>query len=161
MTLGERAIAIAEQAHMNQKRRNGEPYIMHPRRVADKLTGDTQEARGRIKAIALLHDVLEDTPITVEYLRKAKIPEDVIQAVAWLTRTKSASSGAPKENYFEYIMGLIGFGNKDVLLVKLADLADNLSDLEEGSMKDKYRFAQYILSEEMNRKYPMWISPEM
>ena len=140
MTITEKAIEIAERAHYKQKRRNGEPYILHPRRVADKVVGDNREATDKIKSIALLHDVLEDTPMTVEYLRKSEIPEDIIQAVAWLTRN-------PKENYFEYIMGLIECGIKEVILVKLADLEDNLSDLEEGSMKDKYRFAQYVLRE--------------
>lgn len=131
-SLREQALKIAEAAHHGQKRRNGENYIEHPKRVAGMVSGD------REVVLALLHDVLEDTPITQEGLREAGIPENVMAPLVWLTRNKG-------ENYFNYIMRIKNSGHNEIILVKLADLDDNLRDLEEGSMKDKYRFAQYVL----------------
>jgi (p)ppGpp synthase/HD superfamily hydrolase len=141
-TITERATKLAELAHHNQKRRNGEPYILHPRRVAAGVEGWDTVSADRVKAIAILHDVLEDTPFTQQDLREAGIPEHVIAPVVLLTRGE-------KENYFDYITRLRDCGHNDVILVKLSDLNDNLIDLEEGSMKDKYRFAQYMLRQQI------------
>jgi (p)ppGpp synthase/HD superfamily hydrolase len=132
-------IDIAERvaclAHAGQERENGEPYIKHPKRVVEKLV------RVDEKCIAWLHDVLEDTGCTETVLRNEGIPEDIITAVKFLTRAKD-------QNYYDYIMNIMLKGPISTIRVKLADLSDNLTDLKEGSRKDKYRFAYKLLEVE-------------
>lgn len=149
----ERAADIAELAHKGQKRKDGKPYITHPQAVADIVSNhffDLMPAnasaranwsvcKNHIIAAALLHDTIEDTFITSEYLRNAGMPEMVIEIVQLCTKK-------PGENYFDFIMRLQESGYVGAKIVKLADLRHNMSDLKEGSMKDKYRFAQYLLS---------------
>jgi len=133
MNLIEQAKAYATMAHEGQTRKDRKtPYITHPEAVAGMLTGDDITI-----AAAWLHDVLEDTCSTEEALR-AQFPKEVVDIVKLLTRVK-------KETYRDYIMRIVQSENKKAMRVKLADLAHNMSTLEEGSMKDKYRFAQDIL----------------
>lgn len=126
------AESIAWNVHNGQKRWDGEEYINHPQRVAELV--DTDE----LKIIAWLHDVLEDTNITVDYLDK-HFSSDITNSIIALTRRKT-------ENYKEFILRCSK--NINARLVKIADLKDNLSNLKEGSMKDKYRLALYILENE-------------
>ena len=71
----ERAIALAAQAHEGQVDKAGAPYILHPLRMM--LSVDTPEAR----VAAVLHDVVEDTPVSLEELRVEGFSEAVIGAV--------------------------------------------------------------------------------
>lgn len=82
-------------------------------------------------AAAFLHDVLEDTKYNLD-----NFPIDIQHIVYNLSRKD--------ETYFDYIMR-ISKDNYQVIAIKLADLECNMKDLQEGSMKDKYRFADYIL----------------
>ena len=127
----ERAIFLAENAHKGQKMRNGEPYFNHCKRVADLLCSY------RLKTIAILHDVIEDTSVSCEDLLDEGFNIGIVDAVLCLSRRKG-------ENYFDFIFRCCH--NYDAVLVKLADLCDNMSDLKEGSLKDKYRFARNILN---------------
>ena len=131
-TIVEQAEQIARQAHKGQTRWGGEPYIIHPQAVAESVYSETE------KAAAWLHDVLEDTQVTKEELHLQSIPESVIQIVELLTRCKD-------ETYFDHIIKLIKSENQRAINVKLADLQNNMSTLKEGSLKDKYRLAHYIL----------------
>jgi (p)ppGpp synthase/HD superfamily hydrolase len=77
---------LAERAHAGQVDKAGAPYIGHPRRVADRVRrhgGDVAQ-----QAAALLHDVLEDSPVTVDDLRAAGVPDAVVTAVVALTRRR-------------------------------------------------------------------------
>jgi (p)ppGpp synthase/HD superfamily hydrolase len=153
MKLVNLAHEIATRAHAGQTRKNGVPYITHAEAVATIIDQDfytlmpySEAARNNwvpmknyIIMAALLHDTFEDTDITEEDLVKAGFPIIVIEMVRNVTKL-------PGETYFDFIMRLQETGHIGSKMVKLADLRHNLSDLKEGTMKDKYRFAQYILS---------------
>lgn len=112
------AEALATVAHSGQSRKgSGEPYIEHPRRVAASATS------WRTRCVAWLHDVTEDTPVTTGTLLKL-FPAEVLEAVGHLTRAEG-------EKYSEYIDWLVAHGSRIALLVKAADLADNLRDVED------------------------------
>lgn len=144
---------LATEAHKGQKRKDGKPYISHPEAVAHiveqdffSLIPDNDAARQNwspmknfVIMAALLHDTIEDTYITSDRLRMEGFPEMVIDIVKTVTKL-------PGENYFEFTMRIVESGNVGAKVVKLADLRHNMSDLAEGSMLDKYRFATYVLS---------------
>jgi (p)ppGpp synthase/HD superfamily hydrolase len=109
MALAER---IAREAHRGQVDKSGVDYIEHPARVAASVDGDAA------KAIAWLHDVLEDTSVTFEQLLMDGIPYWIACAVDTLSRKSN-------ETYREFI-ARIGDSGPIVIAVKLADLRDNL-----------------------------------
>ena len=76
------ALSIARQAHEGQLDKAGVDYIEHPIYVASQV--DTEEE----KAVALLHDVIEDGPVSAEELLQAGLPETVVTAVQVLTKKK-------------------------------------------------------------------------
>ena len=116
------AQAIAIQAHEGQKRTDGSSYINHPKRVADAV-------EARLKPIAWLHDVVEDTRVTLEDLKKVGFPLYIIEAVDLLTHRK----GEPNLSYWGKIKT-----NPDALAVKLADINDNVNDTPSEYAKQKY-----------------------
>ncbi len=110
-----RAMIIATDAHEGQMRKGGIlPYIIHPSRVADLLETETE------KAIAWLHDVIEDTPLTFVDLMDKGVNALIRQTVWILTHNKKANS------YEEYIQ--IVSENPLAKRIKIADIVDNLSD---------------------------------
>ncbi len=125
-----KCLEIAKEVHKDQKRRNGEPYVNHPIRVTENFFTN------KMRCIALLHDVIEDTGVTDEELRLKGVDRDMIKVVKILSRKEG-------ETYYDFIMR-IG-QNEDAITIKIADINDNLKDLKEGSMKDKYRLALYVL----------------
>ena len=107
----EKALQIAAKAHEGQKDKDGQPYILHPLRVMNAVDGE------EAKIAAVLHDVIEDSPVTEEDLRNEGFSEAVITAVRCLTHGKS-------ESYADYV---IRCSNNDIACqVKLADLEDNV-----------------------------------
>ena len=112
------AHAIAVRAHEGQSRKGaGEPYINHVERVADSLYG------WELKSIAYLHDTIEDTYITSETLMSVGIPADIVGPVVLLTRHDGLT-------YTQFIDRMIEDNNPKVLKVKVADIEDNLRDLD-------------------------------
>lgn len=109
-TLG-RAIAIAALAHQEQTDKAGAPYILHPLRLLLRMQADVE------KMAAVLHDVVEDTTWTLDALRDEGFPEEVLQAVACLTRQQH-------ETYAAFIERVTH--NPIARRVKLADLEDNM-----------------------------------
>ena len=107
-----KALEFAALKHAGQKRRNGDNYIIHPIRVSQEVK--TQKQR----IIALLHDTVEDTETTLEEITEAFGPE-ISEAVDALTHRTN-------EPYATYIQRVKK--NSDAIQVKLADIADNLSD---------------------------------
>ena len=107
------ALSIAKKAHKGQYDKAGVDYIEHPLFVASLV--DTQEE----KAVALLHDVLEDSPYTAEKLILASLPETVVSAVQILTKKK----GQDYQQYLDLVKS-----SPIARRVKLADLKHN-SDL--------------------------------
>lgn len=75
----ELAFQIAKKAHAGQVDKAGNDYILHPMTVASYMDTDTE------KAVAYLHDVLEDTNITVDQLRN-QFPKEIVDTVIILTR---------------------------------------------------------------------------
>jgi (p)ppGpp synthase/HD superfamily hydrolase len=105
---------IARQAHSGQKDKAGADYIEHPRRVAERFDPVTQPDE---YATAWLHDVIEDTPISPEYLRASGIPQNVVEAVQLLTKDDREMD---LDQYYARILT-----NPLALAVKAADIADN------------------------------------
>ena len=124
------ALSIAKKAHKGQYDKAGVDYIEHPLFVASLV--DTQEE----KAVALLHDGLEDSPYTAEKLILASLPETVVSAVQILTKKK----GQDYQQYLELVKS-----SPIARRVKLADLKHNsdLSRLATVTEKDLERLEKY------------------
>ena len=124
------ALSIARKAHEGQLDKAGVDYIEHPIYVASQV--DTEEE----KAVALLHDVIEDSPVSAEELLIAGLPEEVVTAVQVLTKKKEQDY----QTYLETVKK-----NPLARVVKLADLKHNsdLSRLSSITEKDKERLKKY------------------
>jgi (p)ppGpp synthase/HD superfamily hydrolase len=107
-----RAIRIAAEAHADQLDKAGRPYILHPIRVMQRVHQHGPVA----EIVAVLHDVIEDTAMTLEQLISLGFGQDVIAGVDAITRREG-------EDYFDYIERC----SRDYIgcIVKLADLEDN------------------------------------
>lgn len=103
------AQAVARVAHYGQRDKGGESYIEHPRRVSAAVPIDCAAA-------ALLHDVVEDTPVTLAHLEAAGFTPRTLAAVDALTRRDG-------ETYRAYIERCVA--NPTARVVKVADLDDN------------------------------------
>jgi (p)ppGpp synthase/HD superfamily hydrolase len=110
MSTIEKALQIAARAHEGQQDKDGQPYILHPLRVMGAVEG------GPAKIVAVLHDVIEDTAIIIEDLRREGFDEEILAAVACLTHHEG-------EPYAEYVVRCKQ--NEIARRVKLADLEDN------------------------------------
>ncbi len=134
MTKLERAKEIAEKAHKGQTRWDGiEPYFNHPLRVAKAVKKYGQDAQ----IVAILHDVVEDTEVTLEGL--SEFGEVITQAVAAITKKD-------KEDYLQYLKRVRE--NRLASLVKIADITDNLNGLgKQRQRRRAYKLARFILEE--------------
>lgn len=128
-----RAYEWAKKAHAGQRRKTGEPYIMHPVAVARIVAVEFMMDAGSVAA-AFLHDIVEDTPCTVEELRAA-FGEDVAFLVKVVTKPKYREEGSgnddKQENNFRQLLDSMRHDIRAVL-VKLADRLHNMRTL--GSM---------------------------
>ena len=109
--LTRKAMVIAYNAHHKQTDKSGVPYIFHPISVAEQMHDEYTTC------IALLHDTVEDTSVTLEELSK-EFPKEVVDAVALLTHDKSVS-------YDEYLRKIKT--NAMATAVKVADVNHNSS----------------------------------
>lgn len=107
----DRAIALASQAHFGQVDKAGAPYILHPLRVMMRMGDDDS------RIVAILHDVVEDSDITLDDLRAEGFPALLVDAIDALTRRQ-------REDYEVFILR-VG-QNSIARSVKIADLRDNL-----------------------------------
>lgn len=125
-----KAMKLAYEAHKGQYDKSGLPYVFHPFHLAEQM--DTEET----VTAALLHDVMEDTDVTLEDLRKMGFPDAVLDALALLTHD-------PSIPYLEYVEHLKS--NLIAKSVKLADLTHNsdLSRLPVVTEKDLERVEKY------------------
>jgi len=122
MSTLERAIAIAAEAHAGQKNKDGDPYILHPVRVMMRQDGLDARMAG------ILHDVVEDSPWTIEQLRAEGFSEEVLAAVDSMTHRDD-------EDYFDYVKR--AGANPISRRVKLADLEDNMNIMRLAEVRDK------------------------
>lgn len=131
-----KAMVIAYNAHHGQVDKSGIPYIFHPIHIAEQMDDEIS------CTVALLHDVVEDTNVTLEELEKI-FPLKVTEAVKLLTRKNDIE-------YLKYIESIKG--NCIATKVKLADLDHNLdsSRMPKGKsierLIDRYKKAKVILN---------------
>ena len=129
------ALWLATVAHHGQKDKSGVAYIYHPMAVAEMMTTPEE------KMVAFLHDVLEDTPVTVEDLVYAGFPGVVVDAVVAMTRLPSEGDA-----YYARVKA-----NPLALEVKLADIAHNvgrIKNLTDPATRDRLT-AKYAHAREM------------
>lgn len=130
MTTLERAIAIATNAHAGQVDKAGQPYILHPLRVMLSLAGTDE------KIVGVLHDVVEDTSVTLAQLSAEGFSPAVIAAVEALTKQPGESRIAAAAR---------AACNPLARTVKLADNAENmdLTRIPHPTEKDLARLEEY------------------
>lgn len=107
--LTNKALRLAYAAHHGQTDKSGQPYIFHPHHLAEQMTDEISTCA------ALLHDVVEDTAVTIEELEQ-EFPKEVTGVLRLLTHEKGT-------DYFDYVRAIKG--NPVAVKVKLADLAHN------------------------------------
>jgi GTP pyrophosphokinase len=122
------AYVLAAKAHGAQKRENGDPYITHPLAVADILAGYRLDTASIVTA--LLHDVVEDTPVKLAEIetRFGREVAGLVDGVTKLTRLELQSDRTKQaENFRKLVLAI----SRDirVLLVKLADRLHNMRTL--------------------------------
>lgn len=126
-----KAHEVAKKAHLGQTDRAGIDYIKHPEAVASFVTTDEE------KAVAYLHDVIEDTSLTLLDLEEEGFSKKIIEAVDILTKKK-------EQDYQSYLK--LVKTNELARVVKLADLRHNsdLNRLKKISPKDIKRREKYL-----------------
>ena len=131
-----KAYTFALDAHKDQKRDSGDPYLIHPVAVADILT-DLKLDSATI-ATGLLHDTIEDTKITYETVKK-EFGKEVADLVEGVSKISELEGKVIENSKAENIRKLILATSKDirVLLVKLADRLHNMRTL--NSISDENR----------------------
>lgn len=128
--LTKKALKISFNAHKNQVDKSGMPYVFHPFHLAEQMDDEYSVC------VALLHDVVEDTDITVEELITKGFPKEVINAIEQMTHSDSVP-------YLDYVKEIKN--NPIARKVKLADLRHNsdLSRLDKIDDKALERVAKY------------------
>lgn len=132
----EEAYAVAEKAHREQKRDNGEPYIIHPIAVANILAGFRMDVPSIV--VGLLHDTVEDTGITQAFLKErfGEAVASLVDGVTKLTRLELQSDRTKQaENFRKLVLAM----SRDirVLIVKLADRLHNMRTLHYVQRQDR------------------------
>lgn len=134
------ALKLCYIAHKDQVDKAGLPYVFHPFHLAEQMLDEDTTV------VALLHDVLEDTEITLNELREAGYGENVLEALQLLCH----EDGVP---YMEYIIRLRE--NRLAKIVKLADLQHNsdlsrldVADERAVARREKYLAAMQLLMNE-------------
>jgi len=140
MTLDRTALTLAAEAHAGQVDKAGAPYIDHVTTVAAAFDEDSLE-----HLVALLHDIVEDTAITLVHLKAAGLPEEIVAAVDAITKRKS-------ESYNTYLARVKA--NHLARVVKIRDLEHNsdLSRLSSVTEKDTAQVAKYRVALEYLRQ---------
>ena len=126
--LTNKALCIAYDAHAGQRDKCGAPYIFHPAHAAEQMDDEISTC------VALLHDVVEDTDVTLEDLAR-EFPPAVVEGVRLMTHD-------PAVDYLDYVRAIKS--NPTAVKVKLADLAHN---------SDETRFAgTSVAPEDLERR---------
>lgn len=127
----EKAILIATAAHSGQKDKGGNAYIGHPKRVASQCKSIDE------KIVAVLHDTIEDTDVTAEYLLSEGFPQYIVDALLSVTKRGN-------EPYDIFVMR--AKQNQIGKVVKMNDLLDNmdLSRIINVTEEDTLRLKKYI-----------------
>jgi len=118
----DKAIEIASKAHAGQIDKAGEPYILHPLRLMSKFNS-TEEM-----IVAVLHDVVEDSEVTLQDLKGYGFSEDVITAIDCFSKRKS-------ESYKDFIARISS--SNLARNIKIEDIKDNLDVTRLGCLSEK------------------------
>lgn len=126
----EKAIEIAVEAHRGQIDKAGKIYILHPMRVMLRGKNETE------MIVGILHDTVEDTPVTLDMLRMEGFSEEILAAISCITKEKG-------EDYGHFINRVLT--NPLATQVKLYDIEDNMNRdrIPFPTPKDEARFAKY------------------
>ena len=126
----EDAIKLALENHHGQEDKGGQPYILHPLRVMCGLQTETE------RIVAVLHDVVEDSDVTLDDLRAQGYSDEIVTAIDCLSRRED-------ESYDEFIQRIKP--NPLAVRVKLEDLRDNMDIRRAGKLGKKAleRFQRY------------------
>ena len=129
-TMLDLALKIATEAHKGQKDKGGRDYINHPLTVASLC--DTEEE----KIVALLHDVVEDTDVTLQNLKDYGFSSEILDAVNCITKK-------PGVSYDDYLLKVKN--NELARKVKIADMTHNsdISRIPNPTDKDYARVEKY------------------
>lgn len=124
------ALKLCFETHKNQVDKSGMPYVFHPFHVAEQMTDEASTI------VALLHDVVEDTPYTLEDIAAMGFGDEVTDALALLTHDEAVP-------YLEYVAALRS--NPIARAVKRADLMHNSDEgrMDEITPKDRARLQKY------------------
>lgn len=133
--LTKKALSISFNAHKDQVDKSGMPYVYHPFHVAEQMKDEYSTC------VALLHDVVEDTDITLDELKSNGFPDEVIEALSLMTHSDD-------EPYLDYVRALKD--NSIARKVKLADLAHNcdlnrLNVIDDKALERIKKYKQAIL----------------
>lgn len=138
-----KAYDFAKNAHQGQKRENGEEYFIHPYETAKKLTELKLDSVAI--AAALLHDVVDDTPIKIEEIQKefGKEIANLVEGVSKLGKVKYQGVERYAENLRKFFLAM----SKDlrVVLIKLADRTHNMETIQYLPQKKQQRIAKETL----------------
>lgn len=134
-----KALKLCFEAHKEQVDKTGLPYVFHPFHLAEQMDDEASTV------CALLHDVIEDTPITLSDLEKMGFPTEVLEALSLLTHDENVP-------YMDYVRSISA--NPIATRVKIADLTHNsdltrLDTVDEWAERrnEKYREALRILTQ--------------
>ena len=135
-----KAMKLMFEKHKNQRDKSDIPYVFHPFHVAESMDDEVSTT------VALLHDIVEDTDVSIEELTKMGFPNEVTDALKLMTHDKS-------DDYFDYIKKIAT--NPIARKVKLSDLKHNsdLSRLSEVTEKDLERVEKYKKSIDYLKHY--------
>ena len=111
MSIIEKSLAIALEAHTGQVDKANQPYILHPIRVMNKMNNEIE------MSAAILHDVVEDSSLSFEQLQEKGVSKEVVEILRHLTKPR-------KESYDEFIERVMK--NKVAVKVKIEDIKDNM-----------------------------------
>jgi GTP pyrophosphokinase len=138
------ALEFSSAAHQGQYRKDGEPYVTHPLAVASILASWRMDIQ--TLASALLHDVVEDTPVTREQLTEqfGQSVADLVDGVTKLDKLQFESkTHAQAENFRKTLLAMAR--DVRVILIKLADRLHNMRTLSAMSTEQRQRIAQETL----------------
>lgn len=132
-----KALKLCFEAHKNQTDKSGMPYVFHPFHLAEQMKDE------ETTIVALLHDIVEDTPYSLADLKSMGFCETVVEAISTMTHTE----GVPYMEYIETIRQ-----NRIAAVVKRADLLHNsdlsrLDHVDDKALKraEKYKAALELL----------------
>ena len=139
-----KAYKFALDAHKNQKRHSGDPYVYHPLAVANILSDLRLDSATIVTG--LLHDTIEDTNTTYDIVLK-EFGKEVADLVDGVTKISALENKAEQNSKAENFRKLILATSRDirVLLVKIADRLHNMRTIKAfNSMKNKKKFLKKL-----------------